>query len=63
MGKEHLFQGFKGRRLKDDERYALDGSRLKHLGWEPKTSFEEGIRKTIEWYKQNEWFWKGVVAP
>jgi dTDP-glucose 4,6-dehydratase len=63
MGKEYLFQGFKGRRLKDDERYALDGSKLKHLGWEPKISFEEGIRNTIEWYKQNEWFWKGVVAP
>jgi dTDP-glucose 4,6-dehydratase len=40
-----------------DRRYAIDASKIKkELGWEPKTSFEEGIRKTIEWYLENkEW--------
>jgi GDP-L-fucose synthase len=28
----------------------LDISRIKNLGWEPKTSLEEGIRKTYTWY-------------
>ena len=35
-----------------DERYAVDYSRLNsETGWEPKTSFKEGILKTVEWYK------------
>lgn len=62
--KQQLFQGFKGRRLKDDERYALDGTKMTYdLKWRPKTSFENGIKKTIEWYRQNEWFWKYVKSP
>jgi len=57
------FKGFYGRRLKDDERYALDGSKLLQLGWYPKTSFKEGIKDTIEWYKNNTWFWEYVYSP
>jgi len=59
--KEELFDGYKGRRLKDDERYALDGSKvLYELGWKPETSFEDGLRKTLEWYKLNPWFWRNL---
>ena len=43
---------FRGTRLGHDRRYALDNSRLKYLGWRPKTSFEDGLRKTIEWYER-----------
>ena len=40
-----------------DLRYALDSSRLKKkTGWKAETSFEEGLRKTVEWYRENsEW--------
>ncbi len=40
-----------------DFRYAIDPSKIKEdLGWAPKTTFEEGIVKTINWYKENkEW--------
>lgn len=63
-GKQDLFQGYKGRRLKDDERYALDGSKMtRELGWAPKISFEEGLRETIKWFKENEWYWRGVYSP
>ena len=35
-----------------DKRYAINFSKIKNeLGWEPKISFEEGLQKTIEWYK------------
>ncbi len=38
-----------------DRRYAIDFSKIKsELGWEPKTNFEEGLKKTIEWYKNNQ---------
>lgn len=37
-----------------DWRYAIDNSKIKReLGWEPSTQFEQGIRKTIQWYLAN----------
>lgn len=33
-----------------DRRYSLDCAKIRNLGWSPKTSFDEGIRKTIEYY-------------
>jgi dTDP-glucose 4,6-dehydratase len=37
-----------------DFRYSLDWSKLeRELGWTPKTTFEEGIKKTVEWYLRN----------
>jgi len=40
-----------------DRRYAIDASKIKNeLGWQPKIQFEDGIKRTIEWYKNNtEW--------
>ena len=44
-------------RLGHDRRYAIDPSKIKAgLGWEPETSFEVGIERTIDWYLSNrEW--------
>jgi len=43
-----------------DLRYAIDNSKLvNELGWHPRyTDFEEGLRDTIKWYKNNEAWWK-----
>ena len=40
-----------------DYRYAIDSTKIRNeLGWEPKTKFEDGIIKTIDWYLENkEW--------
>lgn len=39
--------------------HIADISKIKRvLNWEPKISFEEGLKQTIEWYKQNESFWE-----
>ncbi len=41
-------------RLGHDFRYAIDSSKVKEaFGWEPKTSFEDGLKKTIKWYENN----------
>jgi dTDP-glucose 4,6-dehydratase len=38
-----------------DYRYAIDSMKLKQeLGWKPSLKFEEGIKKTIEWYIKNQ---------
>ena len=40
-----------------DQRYAIDPAKaMSELGWQPTTSFEDGIKLTIEWYKANEWW-------
>ncbi|MEI7674218.1 MAG: dTDP-glucose 4,6-dehydratase [bacterium] len=43
-----------------DLRYAIDSTKLREeLGWKPKfTDFESGLKDTIEWYKENESWWK-----
>jgi len=42
-------------RLGHDYRYAIDFSKIQNeLGWQPTVTFEEGIDKTIEWYKNND---------
>lgn len=41
-----------------DMRYAIDGSKLQtELGWTPRETFESGLKRTIEWYLGNEWWW------
>lgn len=41
-----------------DARYAIDATKLEdELGWKAKENFDTGIRKTIEWYLNNEWWW------
>ncbi len=45
-------------RLAHDKRYSLDSSKIKKLGWKPKTSFDDGLKATIGWYRKNEDWWK-----
>ena len=43
-----------------DLRYAIDASKIyKELGWLPETKFEEGIKKTIQWYVSHPEWWRG----
>ncbi len=44
-----------------DLRYAIDPTKLMtELGWKPEENFETGIRKTVQWYLDNEWWWKPI---
>lgn len=44
-----------------DLRYAIDFSKAKNeLGWQPEIEFADGLRSTIEWYKNNETWWRNV---
>lgn len=45
-----------------DFRYALDSQKLRSLGWSPSLPFEQGLRRTILWYKENEWWWKKIKS-
>ena len=42
-----------------DMRYAIDSSRLSgELGWKAEVGFEQGLRSTVRWYLDNEWWWR-----
>ena len=44
-----------------DRRYAIDASKIeKELGWTPQETFQTGLRKTVQWYLDNEAWWKRV---
>jgi len=47
-------------RLGHDRRYALDTSKLCGVGWLPTVPFEEGLRSTVDWYRNNEWWWRPI---
>ena len=44
-----------------DIRYSLDSSKLRSLGWKPKHNFKEGLKETVAWYLENEWWWKPLA--
>ena len=44
-----------------DKRYAIDATRLRtELGWQPRETFDSGIRRTVYWYLENEWWWRPI---
>ncbi len=58
LGKDKSMIEYVEHRLGHDFRYALDSSKIQALGWKPEYSFDEWLTKTVEWYKQNEWWWR-----
>ena len=45
-----------------DFRYAIDASKIKNdLDWEPKYKFNDAISKTVDWYIENELWWKNIL--
>ena len=63
MGKGEEMIEFVKDRPGHDVRYAIDWSKAKNeLGYEPKHSFEEYLQKTIDWFEENEGWWKRVKS-
>lgn len=46
-----------------DKRYAIDATKLEtELGWKAQENFDTGIRRTIQWYLDNAWWWQPLRA-
>ena len=45
-----------------DRRYLLDSGKIKKtLSWRPRVDFDQGLAQTIDWYRQNDWWWRPLL--
>ena len=59
FGKDESSIKFVKDRAGHDRRYAVDWSKIgRELGWKPLCGFDEWLAKTVDWYRQNEWWWR-----
>jgi len=43
-----------------DRRYSLSSEKLRALGWEARVRFDEGLERTVRWYRDNAWWWEPI---
>ena len=43
-----------------DRRYSIDCSKVKKLGWQPKTKLAQGLKETVSWYQENRGWWERI---
>jgi dTDP-glucose 4,6-dehydratase len=43
-----------------DRRYSLSSDKVRALGWEARTRFADGLPLTVDWYRDNEWWWSPI---
>jgi dTDP-glucose 4,6-dehydratase len=43
-----------------DRRYSLSSDKVRALGWEPRWKFAEGLPATVDWYRDNQWWWEPI---
>jgi dTDP-glucose 4,6-dehydratase len=45
-----------------DARYSMSTRKVEELGWKPVRPFEQELRNTVRWYRENEWWWREICA-
>lgn len=58
LGLDESMIEFVEHRLGHDFRYGINGAKLKALGWVGRHNLKEDLPKIVDWYRQNEWWWK-----
>jgi dTDP-glucose 4,6-dehydratase len=43
-----------------DRRYSLGSEKVRALGWEAQVRFADGLQRTVDWYRDNEWWWEPI---
>jgi len=61
LGKPETLIRFVEDRPGHDRRYSLDTTKIRGLGWKPVHSFEDSLKKTVDWYLRNEWWWRPLL--
>jgi dTDP-glucose 4,6-dehydratase len=62
LGKPNDLIEFVEDRPGHDKRYSVDASKIqKEIGWKPKYQFEQALKETVDWYKNNELWWEPLI--
>ncbi|MXZ76844.1 MAG: dTDP-glucose 4,6-dehydratase [Acidimicrobiia bacterium] len=56
-GRDESFIRYVDDRLGHDRRYSVDAAKIGRLGWSPKREMDEALAATVEWYRDNRWWW------
>jgi dTDP-glucose 4,6-dehydratase len=62
LGKPESLLQFVEDRAGHDQRYALNSGKVRQLGWQPAVDTEDSMRRTIQWYVDNESWWRDIKA-
>lgn len=62
LGKPHSLLQFVADRAGHDRRYALDVSKLRARGWQPRHDFGQALERTVRWFVENEWWWRPIKS-
>ncbi|KIL41612.1 spore coat protein [Gordoniibacillus kamchatkensis] len=63
LGKPESLISYVPDRPGHDRRYGIDAAKItRELGWKPKTDFETGIKRTIQWYLDNQGWWNRILS-
>jgi len=49
-------------RLGHDRRYSIDTAKVRRLGWTPRRELDEALAATVDWYRDNRWWWEPLKA-
>jgi len=61
IGKPKSLKKYIPDRLGHDSRYLLNSTRIKKLGWKPEINWQAGLSETINWFKDNKWWWDPLL--
>jgi dTDP-glucose 4,6-dehydratase len=59
-GRDHSLVEHVADRPGHDRRYSLSAEKVRGLGWEARTRFFDGLADTVDWYRDNEWWWAPI---
>lgn len=45
-----------------DQRYQMDATKIAALGWSPKHNFASAMEQTVDWYRENRWWWQKIKS-
>jgi dTDP-glucose 4,6-dehydratase len=62
LGKDESSVQYVADRLGHDRRYSVDISKITKLGWKRTRSLDEALEATVNWYRDNRWWWEPLKA-
>ena len=62
LGKDESSVDYVADRLGHDRRYSVDIAKITALGWTKQRTLDEALEETVDWYRDNEWWWRPLKA-